>query len=198
VLKGSGSDNQIVSGNFTGKEDIKQLGKDIRYIIIGNVKFTKTSGFIFGSTLGWLLYLIPLLISLVLFFIFRKTIRDNANIEYVKNIKANKVAIKRLKLAGKLLNEGKKENFYEEVLKAVWTYLSDKLSIPVAMLNKGNVETELSKKNVSIELINQLTEILNTCEFARYAPATGHAEMGNLYNDTIKLISNLEDVLNRR
>lgn len=198
VLKGSGSDNQIVSGNFTGKEDIKQLGKDIRYIFTGNVRFTKTSRFIFGSTFGWLLYLIPLLISLILFFIFRKTIRDNANIEYVKNKKANKVAVKRLKHAGKLLNEGKKESFYEEVLKAIWTYLSDKLSIPVAMLNKGNVETELSRKNVNVELINQLIEILNTCEFARYAPSSGQAEMGNLYNDTIKVISNLEDVLNKR
>lgn len=198
VLKGSGSDNQIVSGNFTGKEDIKQLGKDIRYIITGNVRFTKTSGFIFGSTFGWLLYLIPLLISLVLFFIFRKTIRDNANIEYVKNKKANKMAVKRLKHAGKLLHEGKKESFYEEVLKAVWTYLSDKLNIPVAMLNKGNVEAELSKKNVNAELINQLTEILNTCEFARYAPSSGQAEMGNLYNDTIKVISNLEEELNKR
>ncbi len=198
VLKGSGSDNQIVSGNFTGKEDIKQLGKDIRYIFTGNVRFTKTSRFIFGSTFGWLLYLIPLLISLILFFIFRKTIRDNANIEYVKNKKANKVAVKRLKHAGKLLNEGKKESFYEEVLKAVWTYLSDKLNIPVAMLNKGNVETELSRKNVNVELINQLIEILNTCEFARYAPSSGQAEMGNLYNDTIKVISNLEDVLNKR
>jgi len=198
VLKGSGSDNQIVSGNFTGKEDIKQLGKDIRYIFTGNVRFTKTSRFIFGSTFGWLLYLIPLLISLILFFIFRKTIRDNSNIEYVKNKKANKVAVKRLKHAGKLLNEGKKESFYEEVLKAIWTYLSDKLSIPVAMLNKGNVETELSRKNVNVELINQLIEILNTCEFARYAPSSGQAEMGNLYNDTIKVISNLEDVLNKR
>jgi hypothetical protein len=198
VLKGTGSDNQIVSGNFTGKEDIKQLGKDIRYIFTGNVRFTKTSRFIFGSTFGWLLYLIPLLISLILFFIFRKTIRDNANIEYVKNKKANKVAVKRLKHAGKLLNEGKKESFYEEVLKAVWTYLSDKLNIPVAMLNKGNVVAELSKKNIDAELINQLTEILNTCEFARYAPSRGQEEMGNLYNDTIKVISNLEEELNKR
>ncbi len=198
VLKGSGSDNQIVSGNFTGKEDVKQLGKDIRYIIPDNIRFTKTSGFVFGSTLGWLLYLIPLLVSLILFFIFRKTIRDNANIEYVKNKKANKIAVKRLKLAGKLLKEGKKESFYEEVLKAIWTYISDKLSIPVAMLNKGNVETELSSRNVDAELINQLTEILNTCEFARYAPAAGQAEMGNLYDDTVKVISNLEEVLNKR
>ena len=84
------------------------------------------------------------------------------------------------------------------MLKAVWTYLSDKLNIPVAMLNKGNVVAELSKKNIDAELINQLTEILNTCEFARYAPSRGQEEMGNLYNDTIKVISNLEEELNKR
>ncbi len=198
VLKGSGTDNQVVAGNYTGKEDVKQLGKDIRYIIPNHIQFKKTSDFLIGTALGWLLYLIPLLISLILFFVFRKSIKDNANIQYIKNRKANKVATKRLKNAGKLLNEGKKELFYEEVLKAVWTYLSDKLSIPLASLNKGNVEAELSAKGVSDELIMNVHNILDTCEFARYAPATGQSEMGNLYNDSVEIISKLEDVLNKR
>ena len=117
--------------------------------------------------------------------------------DLVKNKKANKVALKRLKLAQKLLKEGKKDSFYEEILKAVWDYLSDKLSIPVASLTKEKVADELSKRAVEEPVLNQLNQILNTCEFARYAPNSGQQEMGNLYDDTILVISELEEIIKK-
>jgi hypothetical protein len=128
-----------------------------------------------------------------LFFVFQKQIRENANISFVRNKKANKAAQKRLKIASKLLNEGKKDLFYEELMKAVWNYLSDKLTIPVSSLTKENVVIELQKLGVEDELINKFVDILNTCEFARYAPNSGQQEMGNLYETTIKTISSLEN-----
>ena len=148
--------------------------------------------------ISWLLYLIPLLVSLLLFIFFRKQAKENANIRLVKNKKANKVAQKRLKLAQKLLKEGNKDSFYEEVLKATWTYLSDKLSIPVASLTKERVGEELASYKVDSSLINQFVDILNTCEFARFAPNSGQQEMGNLYDDTIQAISNLENVFRKQ
>ncbi len=198
VLKGSGTENATVSGTYVNKEDVKQLGEDIRYIISSKVTFVKTTEFLYGSMLGWLMILIPLFISIILFLIFRKNVKDNSNIEYVKNRKANRIATRRLKNAAKLLAEGKKENFYEEVLKAVWLYLSDKLSIPLSSLNKGNVDTELSSKGVEAEIIGRVMEILETCEFARYAPNTGQQEMGNLYKDTEKVISLLEEKIKKK
>ena len=122
---------------------------------------------------------------------------QNSNIEFVRNKKANKQAQKRLKMAQKLLNEGKKDQFYEEVLKAVWSYLSDKLAIPAASLTKERVEAELSLKGVNADAIKQFTDILNTCEFARYAPNSGQQEMGNLYAEAIDAISNLEDIIKK-
>jgi len=91
------------------------------------------------------------------------------------------------------LKEGNKDQFYEEVLKASWTYLSDKLSIPVSNLTKERVESELTNHKVEPKVITQFVEILNTCEFARYAPNSGQQEMGNLYTDTIQAISDLEE-----
>jgi len=140
-----------------------------------------------------MLYLIPLILSLILFSIFRKKAKENSDILLVKNKKANKLAQKRLKLAQKFLKEGNKDKFYEEVLKASWTYLSYKLSIPVSALTKESVVTELTNHNVEAIIINQFIEILNTCEFARYAPNSGQQEMGNLYTDTIHAISDLEE-----
>lgn len=194
VAKGEGGESTTVVGNYVDKEDVKQLGKDIRFIVTDKFRIAKESEPIFGTFICWLMYLIPLFISLALFFFFRKQVIENANISLVKNKKANKVAKKRLKLAQKLLNEGNKDKFYEEVLKAVWTYLSDKLSIPVATLTKNNVELELENHSVSKEIVNQFIAILNACEYARYAPNSGQHEMGNLFDETIQAIGDLEDV----
>ena len=194
VAKGDGNEAPVVAGgNYVDKQDVKQLGKDIRFIQTGKFEISKEDEPVFGTLTCWLLYLIPLSISLVLFIFFRKQAKENSNLMLVKNKKANKLAQKRLKLAQKLLREGNKDAFYEEVMKATWTYLSDKLSIPVASLTKERVEDELNAYNVDAEIINQFVTILNTCEFARFAPNTGQQEMGNLYEDTIQVISNLEE-----
>ena len=193
VLKGEGNETQIVAGNYFDVLDVKQIGKDIRFIQTNKFKISKEEEPIFATLFCWLIYLIPLLISLILFIFFRKQVKENANISLVKNKKANKVAQKRLKLAQKLLKEGNKDSFYEEVQKATWTYLSDKLSIPVSSLTKERVEEELTELKVESIIINQFIQILNTCEFARYAPNSGQQEMGNLYIETIKAISDLEE-----
>ena len=192
VQKGSGESTPIVSSYVT-KEDVKQLGSDIRYISTGKIKLTKEQAPFFGTSLSWLGYIIPLAISLFLFLIFRKQAVQNSNVSFMRNKKANKMAQKRLKLAAKLLAEGKKELFYEEVMKALWNYLSDKLSIPVSALTKENVTDELERRGIETNLIKSIIDILNTCEFARYAPMTGQQEMGNLYEITIDVISKLED-----
>lgn len=194
VDKGAGGEGPAVVSNYVDKEDVKQLGHDIRYIFTNNVEVALEKQPLFGSVISWLMYILPLILAIVLFVLFRNQAKENANISLVKNKKANKVAQKRLKLAQKLLTEGKKDQFYEEVLKAVWTYLSDKLSIPVAVLTKDKVESELAAHQVNETLVNEFLQILNTCEFARYAPASGQQEMGNLFDETVKAISQLEDV----
>lgn len=193
VQKGEGGESSTVTGNYVDKEDVKQLGKDIRYIQTDKFDLSKEEEPIFGTFISWLLYLIPLIISVILFTFFRKKVKENSDLILLKNRKANKLAQKRLKLAEKLLKEGNKEKFYEEVLKATWTYLSDKLSIPVSSLTKERVISELSNHKVEIKVIDQFVEILNTCEFARYAPNSGQQEMGNLYAETIQAISDLEE-----
>jgi len=193
VLKGEGGENSSVVGNYFDKEDVKQLSKDIRYIQTNRIKLSKEEEPLFGTYISWMLYLIPLLISLILFAFFRKKAKENSDVIFLKNKKANKLAQKRLKLAQRFLKEGNKDQFYEEVLKASWTYLSYKLAIPVSSLTKEKVETELLSHKVEQRIITQFMDILNTCEFARYAPNSGQQEMGNLYVETIQAISDLEE-----
>lgn len=198
VLKSDGTveENPVVS-NFTNKEDVKQIGNDIRHIYTGNIKLKQGEVYVFEQFVFWLIFIIPLLISLVLYLLFRKQVKDNADLNMVKNRKANRIARKRLKFAQKLLREGNKDKFYEEVMKAVWSYLSDKLIIPVAAINKEIVVERLTGNQVGEELIGRLKNILNTCEYARFAPNSGQQEMGNLYEETIEVISQLEDVIKK-
>lgn len=194
ILKSEGEATlPAVVDNYTSKETVKQLGSDIRYINTNEIKPAPVKTPIVGSLTSWLMYLIPLCIALLVFILLSKQAKENANIRLVKNKKANKIARKRLKSAQKLLNEGKKDQFYDEVLKAVWTYLSDKLSIPVASLTKDNITSELVKHGADESLTGKLMEVLNTCEFARYAPNSGQQEMGNIFEETVQVISDLEE-----
>ena len=198
VLKSDGTvDEQVFVSNYTNKEDVKQIGNDIRYIFTGPVKFTKSETYVLSNLLSWLFFVLPLLIALTLYLLFRKHVKDNADIDMVKNRKANRIAVKRLKYAQKMLKAGNKDLFYEEVMKAIWSYLSDKLTIPVAAINKEKITFVLEDKGVDANLINQLTTILNTCEFARFAPGSGQQEMGNLYEETIQVISDIESVIKK-
>ena len=107
--------------------------------------------------------------------------------------KANKVATKRMKLAGKLLSENKKDAFYDEVLKALWGYISDKLNIPVSRLSKDNIEEKLRNHGVNEELIKEFLNALNDCEFARFAPGDENQAMDKDYSSSIEVISKMEN-----
>lgn len=176
---------------YAQKEDIKQLGTDIRYI---DTKPLKESKAYRGQSTKyiWLFYVVPLLITIILLLILRKQIKEAADVTRVRYKRANKVAQKRLKAAAAALKANDKEAFYAAIESAAWTYLSDRLSIPTADLNKDNIASILSKKGVSDALIADVKNVLSTAEFARYAPSTDHA-MDDLYTATTNLINNLED-----
>ena len=189
----SGEEGNEGAVYYAQKEDIKQLGTDIRYI---DTKQPKATGSNRSSVISyqylWLWYVIPLLIAVVLLIVLRKQIREAADITRIRYKRANKVAQKRLKAASAALKANNKDLFYEEIERAAWTYLSDRLSIPTADLNKENITTILRRKGVSDELVKEVTDVLSTAEFARYAPATDHA-MDDLFEATTRLINHLED-----
>ncbi|MDR2840687.1 MAG: BatD family protein, partial [Paludibacter sp.] len=198
VLKSDGvNENPVVAGNYVNKEDVKALASDIRYIETGNINLYFPSKPLISSVFAWLLYLIIFVLGVVCYVVLRKNIRQRSSIEFVKNKRANRIAKKRLKVAKRLLEQGKKDGFYEEILKALWNYLGDKLNIEAALLAKENVSAELAASNVSQEMINELLELLNTCEYARYAPSDNQNQMGNLYDNAASIIGKLENSIKK-
>lgn len=193
-----GSSSSPVVSNFSNKESVKYVGKDIRFLKVKNFHFIAGSDTFFGSFMYYMCYLVPAILFVVFFFIYRKQAKENANIALVRTKKANKIAVRRLKNAGKLMKENRKEEFYEEVLRALWGYLSDKLSIPQASLTKDNVEAELTKYGVDETLISEFMDILNTCEFARYAPTQASDAMDKLYELTVDAIGKMENTIKKQ
>lgn len=192
VEKGAGNADQVIA-NFTNKEDLKVLGEDIRYIKQNEVTLQPKGSFFYGSMTYWLFYIIPALAFIIFFIIYRKQAAENANVAKMRTKKANKVATKRMKLAGKLLSEDKKDAFYDEVLKALWGYISDKLNIPVSRLSKDNIEEKLRNHGVNEELIKEFLNALNDCEFARFAPGDENQAMDKVYSSSIEVISKMEN-----
>ncbi|HAF30963.1 MAG TPA: BatD protein [Bacteroidales bacterium] len=194
VAKSEGDTALTVSSAFT-KEDLRFLGQDIRFIKQKDINLKKSNQFLFGSKVFYLIYAASILAFIILFLFRKKKMKENANVMLVKNKKANKFARKRLKQAFAYMKQEQRESFYEELVKALWGYLSDKLGIPVANLSQDNARSEMLSKKVDEEYINQMLNIIDRCEYARYAPVTEETKMDTLYNDAIKVISKLQQKL---
>ena len=195
VNKGKGGAGQNVS-NYTGQQmDVQQLNQDIRFIKKGDVEFRQRGDTFFGTPKYWLVYILSLLLFIQLAAMGRKRMKANSNIALSRGKKANKVALKRMKAAKKLLDTHEQGKFYDEVLRALWGYVADKFNMSQESLNKENIEQSLTSRNVPDEQIQQFIKVLNDCEFARYAPGDANENMENVYNSAIGAISRMEDNL---
>lgn len=193
VAKGQGGESHV-SMSYVSKEDLKFVGQDVRFrTTVG--KLSNVNDMFFGSAVFWILLSLPAILLFVLVIILRKRISDNANITRVRIKKASSVAAKRLKVARKLMNDGNKDKFYDEILRAVYGYLSDKLVIPVANLSKQSIIEELGKKSVSDKLIERVKRLLDDCEFVRYAPGDDTGRMDRMYEEAANTIGELENII---
>jgi len=191
----STTDTSLDVATTYNKEDVQYLGKDIRFIHTKDTRLYKKDTFIFGSRWFYVSYLGILVVFFMVLFLRKKRIKENADIKRVRNKKANKYARKRLKHAARLMKQNQREVFYEELVKALWGYISDKMGIPVAHLSKDSVREELLIKHIDSQSIDSLLGIIDRCEYARYAPVTEETKMDTLYNDAIQVISKLQQKL---
>ena len=198
VLKGNESSREsgVSAVQSFKKEDVRQLGKDIRYIRTGDLKLRPAGSRFFGTTSYWLALIIPFVLFVIGAILNRRRIKANADLVRVKNKAANKMAKKRMKAAARAMKVHNTELFYDEVLKAMWGYVSYKLNIDKAELNRDNINEILQRKSVDNGLIQEFISVLDTCEFARYAPAGNpDQEMDKVYTDGITVITKLDKAI---
>ena len=185
VEKGSG---QLSVSTTSLQKDIKILGNDIRFIRTSNFNLIPVGTVFFGSLQYYTALLLPVLLLLFFILIWRKQIELRSNVALMRHKKASKVAHKNLKIAKRLLEEKNKEQFYLEISRALWGYLSSKYHIPVSQLSMENVAAKLTQLSVSTQTIDDFLETLQQCEFARFAPGDSSEIMAEMYQKATDFI----------
>ena len=184
----------LVSG--IDKEEIKFLGRDIRFIHLGDAglhergKMFLFSGSWFAIAGGMIVVFVLLMLWLARYL---KEMRNQATL---KGKRANKVALARFRAAEKYMKEHNTRGFYEEMLRGLWGYLGDKLNIPAADLTKENVREQLIRKGVSVEGVEEYVTLITDCEYAQYAPS-GSGAIEDAYLRGVAAISRLESEINK-
>ncbi|MBQ9533017.1 MAG: BatD family protein [Prevotella sp.] len=191
VAKGNGQQTTVSS--FTQAADT-----DIHGMKYGRTRQHGVGSFFFGST-GYLLsMLVPFVAFVALLIIFRKRALDNADIVKMRGKHANKVATKRLKKAHQLMAQGKGSEFYDEVLRALWGYVGDKLNMSVEKLSRENIEDNLKAHEVDADTVATFLSALDECEFERYAPGDAAGNMSKTFESAMTAIMNIENAMKRR
>lgn len=196
VLKGEseeGAGTLYIPG--TMQESVENLGTDIRDIIRTSPSMSPVSFSLIGKRWYRMLFIIAVVLTLLVIILIRTVMRRNADLSLVRNRQANRLARNRLKMADKYRNSGDDDRFYEEVGKAIWGYLADKLNIETSTLTKDVISAELGKGGVGDELLAEFSRILEESEFSRFAPSSEKAGVDQLYKDAVQLVKNLENSL---
>ncbi len=177
------------------RQAVQSLGEDVRYIKTELPQWKEKDSVFFGSLIYYLLLLVEIIVFVVVYLFLAKRRKESQNVVLIRNKKANKMARRRLKAADHLLKSGNQSGFYEELTKALWGYLSDKLSIAVADLSRENIRGILQGKQLSDDDIALFLQTVDECEFARYAPSGGQGQMQKVYDDAMAAISKYEQLL---
>ena len=208
ILTGKEYTVRVAKGNESGqgtgeaalqsfkKEDVRMLGQDIRYIKTGKSDLRQRGVQYFATMEYWLSFLIPFVLFVVGMILNRRRIKANADLVRVKSKTANKMAQKRLRAASVAMKAGNSELFYQAVLNALWGYVSYKLNISASELNRDNISEHLTRRGADTTLIQGFIEVLDHCEYARYAPgANQDEEMDKVYKDSLSIIMKLDKAI---
>ena len=171
--------------------DVQQLAEDIRYIKQTTALRSVVAPLVLSSTY-WMVILVLLLAALASYVIVRKRIRDNRDEVLVKGRRANRVAVKRFRVAAKYMGEGDSSAFYKEMLSGLWGYMSDRFNIPVADLKREVVREELQKRGAAAEA-EAIIAVIARCEEAQYSPIA-NSEMKSIYDEGVEAVSKIEKV----
>lgn len=191
VNKGKGGSVQTADYS-NSQQDVRQLNQDIRHIKLGDVTLLQGDHSLWGTHRQLLSYVLPVLLFIIALVVGNKRIAANNDKVRVRGRKANKMALRRMKKAKKLLAERRQNEFYDEVLRAMLGYVADKLNIPQERLNKDNIQSELTASNVPQQHIESFLKTMSDCEFARYAPGDADANMEGVYSSAINTITQME------
>ena len=197
VVKDDGSiaASAPATSNYNYGGPMRQLDRDIRFIHTGKLPKRAAAAFIL-TPMYWLAIVAMVALFILIFAVLRKRIRERSNTVARRMRHADKMAVQRLRMAERYMNEANRHAFYEEMLRAMWGYISDKFNIPVASLTKEKIREELYRRNVAEAMAEQFCEVISHSEEAQYAPSAS-GEMTDIYAEAVEVISKIESAVKR-
>lgn len=199
VARTPGQEQETISNGGTltkDRQDVKNLGEDIRFIRT-RTSLDEPRPFFSGSRNYWIIAAILLVISAILFFIFRKVAGMRADVEGSRKRKATSMALRRLREAGDFLKKDLYTAFYESLHRSLLGFVSDKLSMDMASQTKENIEQAMIDRGVKADVASRFTALLDACEFARYAPNAGHDAMDSHYHEALEIITLIDSSMKK-
>ena len=197
VVKDDGSiaASAPATSNYNYGGPMRQLDRDIRFIHTGKLPKRAAAAFIL-TPLYWLAIVAMVALFILIYAALRKRIHERSNTVARRMRHADKMAVQRLRMAERYMNEANRHAFYEEMLRAMWGYISDKFNIPVASLTKEKIREELYRRNVAEATAEQFCEVISRSEEAQYAPSAS-GEMTDIYAEAVEVISKIESAVKR-
>ncbi len=188
-------DANAMTSYSSSKNDIKLLNSDINYIKTSDTRLTISKSTFFNSLLFWICMFIPILLCIFIIIYGKKEQASKKDIGSMRLRKATSLAKKRLRKAESYLNQNEDEKFYVEIYQAIWGYISDKFTIPVAQLSTDTVQNILETKSVNTIIVEKILQTLNEVDFARFAPGDSSAKKQGIYEQALQMILDIENQL---
>ncbi len=181
----------------SSKMNIEMLGSDIRFIKLGEARLTEKRDPMILSTLYYVLLISILIIFAVAYLLLRRLLKESKNVALKRGKMANKMAVQRFKKAKGYMDSSSEHQFYEEISRGLWGYMSDKLNIPVSALTKEYVREELAKRGCGGDLVQEFAAIITTCDEAQYSQVSS-SQMNDVYGRALQFVSNIEAFVKRK
>lgn len=195
TVRARGFDISVGKGDASARsQKVARFDRDLMTVDIASA--SSRSAWIDGFPY-WLWYIVPVVGLLLALLIWRKHMKDHADMVSLRSRRAGKMARRRLRKAAACMKRGDADHFYDEVLTALWGYLSDKLKMPTSELTRQNVRETLAARGVGDSELDPLIELIDDCEFARYAPSRSGGRMEHVYENAVAVINGIDSRLSQ-
>ena len=189
VSRGDGISKDILTVDLPN-EDILPLKQ-------GDGSVDKVGDYFFGSIAYFVILILLLGAGGVLSFYYRDRFAHRVDMVLKRGKNANRIASSRLHAAELLMLKNKNLDFYDEVLKTLWGYASDKLNLPVELLSRDNISEQFSQIKVPYDVIEKYISAIDECEFERYAPGDEKGNMKRTLDTALKAIADMEEAVKK-
>ncbi len=197
ITKANGYNISVSKGEVSAKSQVKDRMVFSDVLMSCDNKIENSKSLLIRSFTYWLSYILPIIILIIVMILYRRRLKELSNIALLKSKKANKEARRRLKKASICMLKKENDKFYDEMLSALWGYISDKLGIPTSDLNRDNVSNAILMSGVEERIVDKFISLLDKCEFAKYASSFATESMNDVYENGCDVINELENSLNK-